>query len=151
MRGIARHIHDYLVRRNGSLRGLYDTDAITRDVKSRYFAVLDDVHAQGTRCTRIAPHHCVMPRYPRTSLQEPTDNREMSVQVYGRSQALDLRGREHLRIDAVHANGVAPAASDFELMLAVRELHQPSLTQHDVEIEFSAQPLVQLQGMIVKG
>src|SRR6202011_910368 len=54
-------------------------------------------------------------------------------------------------VDAVDPDGVAPAPLHLEIMVAVREVQHPALAQHDVEVELTAQSLVELQGVVVEG
>src|SRR4029077_9679134 len=151
LRGVSGDAHDDFVGGNRSLRSLHTARTTSCDVESRDLAVLNDVDAEGARTARVAPHHSIVPADAGSTLDEAPKNGTAPVEVERGSQARNLLAAQHFRGDSVHADGVAPAPQHFHLVLAVAEVQDPSLAQHDVEVELAPESLVELECVIVEG
>ena len=114
------------------------------NIESGDFALLDDIHAQRTGRARVAPDDSIVTRGAAAPLNKPAVNRIAGVEIDQRHDALDVLGRQDLRIDTVYLDRVGPAPHPFEFMVAAREIYDAALAQHDIEVEFFAQLLVQL-------
>ncbi len=113
-----------------------------------HLAVLNDVDAEVARAARERPVHRVVTGNPGAALDESADDRHTCVQIDSRQQSLNVRRRQHFRIDAIEVDGVRPAPHDLELVRARRDVDQPALAQHDVEIQIVPQRLVEPERMI---
>ena len=134
-----------------ALRGLDALDRAALDPKARDLAVLDDVYPAGIGRAREPPGHGIVPSRPAAALKQGPQHGKPAVQIDEGHPLPDLGRRQELRIDAVHADRVNASPHLLQIMLAVREVQQPPLGEHDVVIEFRGQAFPESDCVVVEG
>src|SRR5690606_29582039 len=133
-----------------SAMGLYASDAPTTEDEILDLASLNDVDTQRVGAAGIAPRDGVVTCGAATTLQEATQHRITNVAAYleSRHQPRYRIAIQDLGVDDVHLHGGDPACQAIELGADMCQREHATLDQHDVEIEFLAEPLVQSQSQI---
>ena len=106
----------------------------------------------GVRAAGEPPRHRVVARDPAAALERCAQHRVAHVRrgVEDGHHRLDPRRGEHLGVDAVQPDRVDPPRELAQVVEVVREVEHSALAQHDVEVELPAEPLVELQGVLVQ-
>jgi len=133
------------------MRGLDAGDPSTGLPEPRDFAVLDDVDAERVRAARIAPRDRVVPRDARAALIHAAARRKAHLIVRAdQGHELAHGGRVQIfAVDPVDVERVRPAAEHLFVVTAIADREQPARAEHDVEVEFFRQRLVEAQRKVV--
>ena len=100
----------------------------------------------------VAPGHGVVPGGAAAPLQGGAQHRVAQVvEVERRAERLGLRRRQPLIVDAVEPVGVDVALGDLHVVDGVREHHHAARAEHDVVVQLLAQPLPELERVVVEG
>ena len=113
---------------------------------------LQDVDPLRVGGTGESPRHRVVPGDPAAALQRSAEYRIAGSRraVHERHQFPNLGRGEHFGIDAVQAVGVHPASDLAHVVQVVAQVEHPARTEHDVEVEFPAQTLPELERELVE-
>ena len=159
----AGHRHDH-----GRMAGGHDADLFGRDraarrldardgagsvaANCRRLAILDDVHATGRGCARVAPGDRVVPRCAAAPLQRRADDRiaDVARNVQDRAESLRFFGREPFIVDPGQAIGVHVTFSHLNVMHIVRQHEHAARRVHHVVVQLLRQALPQLQRVLVE-
>ena len=127
-------------------------DPASVPVQSGHFALLDDVDAQGIGGARETPGHRVVAGNPAPALQRGPQDwiTHTGRDIDHGDGGLDLRRRDHLGIDAIQVIGADPAFDITQVLQAVSQVIDAALAEHDIVIQVPAQPLPQLQRLLVE-
>ena len=141
-----------LLRRDGAAGCLETPNTAVRDLDPGHFAVLHDVHAARIGGARKSPGDGVMARDPAAPLERRTENRVSHVvgNIDDRNFRFYPRRVEDFRIDPIQANRPHPPGHLLEVVFVVREIQDAALAEHDVEVQLSAEPFVELQRLLVE-
>ena len=125
--------------------------AVRRALDAGDLAVLDDVDAARRSAARIAPGDRVVAGRAAAPLQRRAhDGIARALRdVERRAEFLGLLGRQQLVVDAVQPVGVDMALQHLHVVDVVREHHDAARRIHDVVVEVLAEPVPQLQRVVV--
>src|SRR5690242_11118778 len=125
-------------RRDTAAASAFDDEALD-------LAILDDVDAEPTRGTRIAPGHRIVTRGAGPSLPYAAKHRKTRIrrEIADRCYPPHLFERVEFGIDAVDLHRIHGARGDLHLIGAVAERDHAALRQHDIVVEVLRQPLIE--------
>ena len=149
--GVAGGDERELTCRYASSIGPYSFNAPISDVNSGDLAALDDVHAELVGSAGKPPDHRIMARDTSAWLNESAENWVMGVKVQAGCEALDLVSVHPLGVYVAQAYRIEPAPVHFQVMSRVGQGKNPTLTEHEIEVQFSRETFEELNRTVVEG
>ena len=150
--GVGGDDDTHLRRADGAPRGFHPGDPVCVPEDRGDLAVLDDVDAAGVGGPGQPPRHRIVAGDAAAPLQGRAEHRIAGVRraVDDRAERLDLLHVQHLRVDAVEADGVDPPLQLAKIVEGMGEIEHPALAEHDVEVDVAGEPLEQPQRFLVE-
>ena len=152
-RSIARRRNAHALAGNAPARRFNAFDSAIAATPDRcHRAILDNIDAQSRRRPRIAPGDRIMPRRAAAPLQRRAQHRMPRLwrDAQRRAVFLSLLRRQPFIIDAVQPVGMNMPLETLHIMHIMRQHHHAALGIHGVVIQLLAQPIPQLDRVIVQ-